>query len=455
VTAPATILVIASRADIAGGEKYLLTVARHLDRSRFRLLVLLPGDGPLRTALEAEGVETVVSEANYGWLAPPVEWYRFLSGLPERVDRVLALIRDREVGLVHTNSNMILDGALAARLAGVPHLYLAHIEFQPNLPIYRRLPLQPASFARLMAEVSTQVVAVSDSVARALSPPLPPHRVQVIHNGIELEAFDSAVARGGRRLRAELGLPDAAPLVTAVGRIHPDKGFDHYLEAARLVAAGSPEAHFVLVGGDDDSAFSDRLRARGAEAGLSGRFHFLGRREDIPAVLAQSDVFVLSSRREGHPFVLLEAMAASLPAVATRCGGVEETLVGGETGYLVDVGDVGALAAAVGRLVDDTDLRRRMGVAARERVVKHFTAEDCVRALAGVYEDMLREPAMPAGSFPVDLALRGAGELGQLGGRLVEVEARLRQVEHLARGVRESPLYRAARAVRSALRRPL
>src|SRR5262249_11243049 len=134
------ILFVASRSDIAGGEVYLLNVMRHLDRTRFQPLVVVPGAGTFSQALAKCGVETCIVEADYGWLRPPKAWYQFLNGLDDRVRRFRGLIEDHGIALVHTNSNMILEGALAARLQGIPHVYLAHIEFQPNMPIFERLP---------------------------------------------------------------------------------------------------------------------------------------------------------------------------------------------------------------------------------------------------------------------------------------------------------------------------
>ena len=149
------ILYIASRSDIAGGEVYLLDVFRHLDRSRFTPIVVVPGEGALKTRLDDLGIRCLVVKVDYGWLKPSTPWYQFLSGMPERVRRLIEIISSENIELVHTNSNMILDGMLAARLAGVRHVLVVHIPFQENLPIYQRAPIRPASFAELVGDFSS------------------------------------------------------------------------------------------------------------------------------------------------------------------------------------------------------------------------------------------------------------------------------------------------------------
>jgi glycosyltransferase involved in cell wall biosynthesis len=445
------VLFVASRSDIAGGENYLLSVLRHIDRQRFPPLVVLPGEGPFQVALHGLGVECHVLPVNHGWLTPPEEWYRFLSAMGPRVRRLADLIRHREVALVHTNSNVVLDGALAARLAGVHHLYMAHIEFQPHMAVYQRAPLDPATFAWAMAELSTRIVAVSASVAGTLMPPLPPGRVAVIHNGLEIAALDETLRAVDRGLRSELGLAPTATLVTGVGRIHTDKGFDLLVEAAAAITPTRPDVHFLIAGAADDTAFLARLQDRTQALGLADRIHFLGRRADVPRLLANSDVFVLSSRREGHPFALLEAMACGCAAVATRCGGVDETIADGATGLVVGVDDVPGLAGAIARLVDEPTLRQRLAEAAGRDVRARFDARSSVRALQEVYEGMLRTPAPAPGSPAVDLLIQAAGEIGHLGTQLTVVEERLRQVEHLAAAIRGNPIYRRLRGLASAL----
>ena len=443
----ALVLFVASRSDIAGGEIYLLDVFRHLDRDRFTPIVAVPKKGALSEKLEDLGVEFFVSEANYGWMKPPLPWYRFLEGLPGRVRRLSQEMRARNITLIHTNSNMILEGALAAKLVGLHHVHVVHIPFQQNLPIFERLPLAPASFAQLMGDLSTRMIAVSEPVAQSISPPVSREKIRVIHNGLELDAFAGARVRADGSIRRELGIPANALLVAGVGRLHPDKGFEHLVDAAAIVRKSFPDAHFLIAGAGDSVDYVKALRARIDTLGLAANMHLTGFRDDIASVLAESDVFALTSRSEGGPYVLIEAMACGCACVASRCGGfVEYVVKHNESGYLVDYGDAGALAARLIELLGSDSLRARF-VEAGNRIVfsGEFDVKNSVAKLMDVYTETLSLPASPPGSYAVDLLLQGATEIGDLGRRLTMLEERSKKSEHAAELLLENPFTRLLR----------
>jgi glycosyltransferase involved in cell wall biosynthesis len=235
---PQRVLFIASRPGIAGGEVYLLDVFRHLDPARFLPIVAVPAAGAFSEKLAQLGIETFVLNVDYGWLQPPQAWYPFLTGFETRVRRLVDFMQRRGVALVHTNSNQVFEGAVAARLAGLHHVHVVHIPFQSHLQIYRRLPIDGATFAAWVGALSSAVVAVAEPVAASLCPPLLREQVVVIHNGIDLAPYRMARASADGHIRRELGIPPQAPLVAGVGRLHPDKGFDSFIDAAAAVRRG-------------------------------------------------------------------------------------------------------------------------------------------------------------------------------------------------------------------------
>jgi len=444
-----TVLFLSGRSDIAGGEVYLLSVMRHLDRRRFHPIVILPSDGSFRVKLESVGVEALVLEANFDRLNGPAERFGYLKHMAERVTRLGEIIRQKQVRLIHSNSNKIWDGALAARLHGIHHIHVAHIEYLPSLPIYHRFPLRMESVATLMGELSSRTIAVSDHVARTLIPSVPAEAVSVIYNGVEIEPYDQALADAHGKLRAELGVASEIVLITAVGRLHPDKGFDYLVEAAGRILARTRNTRFLIVGQTDDQKFADELRQRTQSLGIADQFIFLGYRQDVPEILAESEIFVLSSRTEGGPYVLLEAMACECAPVSTRCGGiVEQAIVDGESGYLVNNGDVNGLADKILRLINDPDSRKRMASAARRRVRERFEASVGVQKLMTVYDEVLAGPRPVVGSATADLFLRGAAELGSLGLMVTDLEDRLRQLEHLADSLCGNMVYKLGRQIK-------
>jgi len=170
-----------------------------------------------------------------------------------------------------------------------------------------------------------------------------------------------------------------------VGRFAPPKNHALLVEAFAQVRADTP-LYLLLVGGGE---LQDAVREQVAALGLESRVRFLGVRADVADILRASDMFVLSSRVEGNPLSVMEAMAAGLPVVSTAVGGVPELVREGETGLLVPSEDAGALARAVQVLVDDPVRRQAMGAAARRDAVSRFDIRHTVRGYEQLYERLL------------------------------------------------------------------
>jgi glycosyltransferase involved in cell wall biosynthesis len=235
-----------------------------------------------------------------------------------------------------------------------------------------------------MASVS---VVVCDQMARALQDVgFVGERIVRIYNGID-EARFSQEAPG--MLRRELGLTSKEPLVGMIANVRPPKGHDNFIRGARLIADRFPTAHFIAAG-EDTNELGVRLRVMVATLGLEDRFHFLGFRPDVAQILRDLDVFVLPSSSEGLPFVALEAMAAGRPSVMTRCGGPEEIVRDGVTGYLVPVGDEVSLADRVCEFLADPALASRFGSAARERIHSHFNVDQMIARYEELYTRLLQ-----------------------------------------------------------------
>lgn len=448
------ILYISSRGDAgAGGENYLVTLFRNIDRQRFQPVVVLPSEGSLRKPLEDLGIEVVIIEAEHGWLTVDIAWYNLIEGMQSRTKAIVELITSKQIDIVHTNSNRRFEGALAARLTGIPHLYLAHIQYEPDMPLYQRLHLSQASFSQLMSELSDQVVAVSNSVSATLATQVTGNKLQVIHNGLELSFFNAALANRSNRLKEELNIPLDCIMVTGVGRIVFDKGFDYFIETARLVLQKHQhKTHFVLVGGEENIDFTNLLKQKISEYAISDNFHFMGFREDVADILAISDIFVLSSRKEGHPYVMLEAMASECAVVAFDCAGVEETIEEGISGFIVPIGDINAMAEHLIMLIDSVELRDSLAKAAKKRIKAFFTADKTATGLMTVYEKLLHQPKKPAGSIGIELFLQSCTELAHIGIMNVEMNERLRRIEHLADFIQYNPVAKFLRYFRKQLK---
>jgi glycosyltransferase involved in cell wall biosynthesis len=298
--------------------------------------------------------------------------------------------------IVHTHTAKAgALGRLAARLTRVPvvlHTYHGHVFEGYFGPWRTRLFL---SVERALARRTDCLLAVSGAVRQdllALGIGRPEH-FRVVPLGLDLDRFLASDAWRGE-LRAELGLPLEAPLVGIVARLVPIKMHEVFLRAAARVSREVPGSQFIVVGSGQRRA---ELEALAVEHGLSGRVHFLGWRCDLERVYADLDVTVLTSRNEGSPVALIEAMAAGRPVVATRVGGVGDVVEDGVTGHLVPSGDAEAVAAAIVDLLSDPKRRQTMGEAGREQVVPRFAMKRLLADLDGLYRDLLGARGIHAG----------------------------------------------------------
>jgi glycosyltransferase involved in cell wall biosynthesis len=296
-------------------------------------------------------------------------------------------IRRFRPDIVHTHSSKAgILGRLAARRERVPVVVhsIHGFGFGPHQNVVIRRAF--LSVERIAAGWTTAFVAVSrrnleDGVRLGL---FRSDRARVIRSGVDLASFRAHT--GGAVVRAELGVPPEAPLVVQIACFKPQKAPERFVELAAKLSGRFPDAHFLLVG---DGELRRGLERKRREAGLEGRLHLPGWRRDVPAILDAATVVTLTSRFEGLPRVLVEALAAGVPVVAMAVDGVAEVVRDGENGFLVGEGDVETLSARVAMLLGDPDLRTRLagaanrGLAEFERGAMVSQQEALYRELAG------------------------------------------------------------------------
>jgi len=282
--------------------------------------------------------------------------------------------------LVHCHdyySNLL--GVAAARLAGLPCLV-------SRRDLGAWIGPDKARVLRIATRAASHVLCNAGAIHRVLldEERLPASRVTVVPNGLDTARFDQAAGR----LEQDWPLPvGAAPIFVMAGNMkHALKGHAVLLEAMAQLRRDLPNAHLLLAG---DGALRPALEARAAELGLGGRVSFLGRRSDIPALLARSHIALSCSRTEGLPNAVMEAMAAHLPVIATAVGGTPELVRDTVTGRLVPPDDVEALAEAMRELGTRPALARRLGIAGRSRLVAEFSTPVMARRMEALYERLL------------------------------------------------------------------
>jgi glycosyltransferase involved in cell wall biosynthesis len=284
-------------------------------------------------------------------------------------------------------------GRLAAWRCGVPvivHTFHGHV-FRGYFS-----PARTALFVRIeraLARVSTRLIAVSEQVRDEVLACGVGRRSQfdILRLGLDLDRFGRAGQLRGE-LRRELGIGSDVPLVGIVARLVPIKAHEVFLAIAAQVARVRPDALFLIVGDGETKA---ALAAQVEREGLGRAVRFLGWRSDLDRVYADLDVVVLTSRNEGSPVALIEAMASARPVVSTTVGGVRELV--GDAGLLCPVDDVDALAAAVLRLLASPELTASLGNRGRERVIPAYSESRLVADMAALYARLLPGPPEPKG----------------------------------------------------------
>jgi glycosyltransferase involved in cell wall biosynthesis len=365
VPAPARILFVSQTAKSAGPTTSLGLLLDRLSEDH-RVSVLVRGEGEFTRALAARAVPF--------WSLPSLG--------NRRMPQVLRLLRRERFDLVYANETSWAsrNACLMATLVGIP--FVSHVRSIGWRHGWRRL-----GHLRLARAVIAVSRACADSVARYV----PPGRLHVVHNGIPCSGRPVRDAAERARVREELGLGPEARLILNVGHLSPRKGQEYSLEAMERVVAELPDTHLCFVGAHDrDGAYVRRIEELARERGTAKHVTLLGFRTDVDRLLAAADVVLHTPLADPHPRAVLEAMAAAVPVVAFSTDGVVETVVDGETGYLVDQGDTQAAAGALIRVLGSNGHARRLGEAGRARVEAEFseaeTAERVRRILKQVLE---------------------------------------------------------------------
>jgi glycosyltransferase involved in cell wall biosynthesis len=295
-----------------------------------------------------------------------------------------SFIRREKVDIVHTFFETAdLWGGAVARLSGVHAL----ISSRRDMAILRSRKHRLAYKA--MGRFYTRVLTVSDAVRNLMIDidGLSESKVVTLHTGVQRPApvSSAAVAEARRRI----GIPESAPLVLAVAHILPWKGHRELLQAASLVHAVHPEAHFAVAGAPSDAALAAELCEARKASGLEDCFHYLGPVAHTAPLYAAASVVCLLSSSEGLPNTLLEAMAAGRPVVATDVGGTREVVDDGVTGYLVRHLDIDSAAQRLCDLLSSPRLAAAMSAAALNRAESLFSMERMMTRLEGIYDASL------------------------------------------------------------------
>jgi glycosyltransferase involved in cell wall biosynthesis len=360
---------------LGGSETQAVEAAVHLTLRGHLLCFGFLRGGPLCERLRSASIRAVEF---------PVTDFKSPKAIKQLV-RLTRFFKKSNFDVVHAHdlySNLI--AVPAARMARVPRI----LSSQRDLGNWGWYTPFNRKILRTIQGLSTWVVANSDAVRQSLihDDHFNPSRIQVVYNAVDVDRFRGVAGERGTVLPMTQE-NDVLVVMVANMNISPSKGHDTLVESARTVCVECPNVRFVLVG---DGALRSQIETAVKMANLADHFVFLGKRTDVPRILAACDIAVLASNAEGLPNAVLEYLAAGLPTVATAVGGIPEIIEDGISGMLVAPQRPDVLAEAILRLIRDGDLRAKLSIGGRARVEKQFTYTKLISRLEALYDPVQR-----------------------------------------------------------------
>jgi len=353
----------------AGTEKQLLMLIKHLDRSRFEpTLFVLRSSRWLQHDFDLCPLVVI----DFRSFAHPVSYQHFL--------RFVTTLREKRFDCIQTHfieSNII--GIVAGRLAGVPLIISSRRDqgywhTPAKIMLYKVLNHWVHYFVANCHATATWASEIET---------IPRERIKIIYNGVEIEQFQPVSASEKNEIRRELGLKEESFVVGIVANLRPVKRVDTFLRAAALANSSRADLQFLVAGdGEQRKEFENMV----SEAGMADKTFFLGKRTDIPRILAACDAAILSSSSESFSNSIVEYLASGLPVISTDVGGCREIIEDGVNGFIVPVDDPEAIAGRIAELATD-DHPEITKTANREKANRMFSRESMVASFERLYSE--------------------------------------------------------------------
>lgn len=379
-----------SGADFYGASRSLLRLSSRLAREGATVMAILPHEGPLVSALRERGISVLIQanlpiidrqEARSSLGILRILWNVFFS-----VIHLLKVLMQFRPHIVHTMTSILPSVGLAAKTAGIPHIWHVRESFAEFEKSWRY-------YQRYIVWLSSLVICVSTPVAEQFEYHKSNGKILVVHNGFPVDEFSDISTDRVNQFRSRYATSGVKYLVGVVGRIKfRRKGQEVFVRAAGILRTKFPDARFLCIGspypGNESHLASLLTLVR--ELDLESYVLYTGDAEDVKAAIAALDVLVLSSVQP-EPFggVVVEAMALSRAVVATRTGGTIEQVVDGVTGFLVEPGDSKSMANGIEKLLESSDRRRIFGEKGRARFLEEFEFERFYQKIVGLYKQVI------------------------------------------------------------------
>lgn len=359
-----------------GAERLMIPILSTLDRRRFnaRVCVLQNKDGnPVANELREIGIPVDML---------PIRYLRDLTAIP----RIIAYLQETQADLLHAQLEFAtVLGGIAAKRLGIPSVTTLHTIPNDIEGLKGKLHFALENF--ILRNFINCIVSVSEEAQRFYlqTAKFSQNKSRVIYNGIDINKYSIASSERAKVL-GEFGIPEHVTLLTTVAVLREPKGIQYMIRAMPKILRADSNIYYLVVGGGE---YFENLQAEVKKLDLEKNVKFAGARKDIPSILSVSDLFVLPTLTEALPTVLAEAMAASLPIVASQVGGVPEMVQDGFNGKLIEPANPDALAAACLELLSDRQTLRQMGNAGRKIAEEKFNIKSQVRQLQDLYAQLI------------------------------------------------------------------
>jgi len=370
---PARILRIIPSLEMGGVERTLTSILPRLDKRQYKVyLCCLFKRDKLADTMESLGIPII----KFRMRARLDFDGKYIAGIL----RLTRLMKKMQIDIVHTHLYRAnLAGRIAAKLAGIPVI----IANEHNIDSWKKFSQRLND--RALAKITNKIIAVSDAVKDFYVKKIgiSEDKIITIYNGVDISKFQTYV--NTNKQKEEFGIKPDEKIITIIGRLHQQKGHLYFLKAAQIIREKNPKVKFLIVG---DGPLEEQLRSMSEDLGISKNVVFTGLREDIPQILAMSDISVLASLREGFSITVLESMAAGKPVVVTDVGGNSEIVEHEKTGFIIQPKSSEEMALYSLNIIDNQELAKKMGQEAEKRVL-NFSIDRMVRKTEYLYKSLL------------------------------------------------------------------
>ena len=366
--------------DVGGGARYLLHLTEGFDNNKYKLSFIFPRRTNFVRELEKRNFTTLVVNMESKFNI-------------RTIFQIKNYIRTNQIQIVHTHgARASFYGRIAAKLAKAPIIITTVHASLYGYPVNRLKKIIYIYLDKLTTRFCDKIICVSNALADDLmrKTKINANKLTVIHNGIDFNKFNQI--KDSSYLFKEFNITDENKTIGIIGRIAYEKGHAYFLKAIVEVIKVFPKLKCLIVG---EGPLKREVEELSKELGILQNCIFTGVRYDIPEILSILNVLVLSSLAEGLPTVILEAMAARCPVVATRVGGIPELIKDNKTGLLVEPKDFLALAEAIINLLQDNKKAKEMAYTSRHVAEDNFTVEQMIKRTEGVYEEFIKKKLFP------------------------------------------------------------